>query len=184
MRLTKAGYYADFFVYPPIMVTVAAVGLRAPTSLVLLRWTTAWVAGIAGWTLIEYLFHRFVLHQFPYLAQMHDMHHARPNAFVGTPTWLSLPAILTGAFLPLWWEGDFAIASGLTSGVMLGYLAYVVAHHGFHHWRIDSSSFLYELKLRHAQHHHGGVSGNFGVTTAFWDRVFGTAIDRRRRRAT
>jgi sterol desaturase/sphingolipid hydroxylase (fatty acid hydroxylase superfamily) len=176
MRLSKASYYADFVVYPPMVLTLAAVALRAPTSLALLVWVVACTCGIAAWTLIEYVFHRFVLHRLPYVAQMHDMHHDNPSAFVGTPTWLSLPAILVGAFLPLWWKIDLTIASGLTAGVMLGYVAYVGVHHALHHWRIDRASFLYHLKLRHAQHHYSGSEGNFGVTTGFWDRVFGTAI--------
>jgi sterol desaturase/sphingolipid hydroxylase (fatty acid hydroxylase superfamily) len=184
MRLSKASYYADFVVYPPIVLTLAAAVLRAPTSRAVLGWVLACLGGIAGWTLIEYVFHRFVLHRFPYVAQMHEMHHRNPTAFVGTPTWLSLPAILVGAFLPPWWKIDFTIASGLTAGVMLGYVGYVGVHHALHHWRIDRSSSLYRLKLRHVRHHYAGVGGNFGVTTAVWDRLFGTAIERRPRRVT
>jgi sterol desaturase/sphingolipid hydroxylase (fatty acid hydroxylase superfamily) len=29
---------------------------------------------------------------------------------------------------------------------------------------------------RHAQHHYSTQPGNFGVTTAFWDRIFGTVL--------
>jgi sterol desaturase/sphingolipid hydroxylase (fatty acid hydroxylase superfamily) len=180
MRLSKAGYYADFVVYPPIVVGLAAAALRATTSLATLGFVIACLSGLAAWTLIEYIFHRFVLHRVPYIDKMHDMHHENPSSFVGTPTWLSLPAILLGAFLPVWWKSDFTIASGLTAGVMLGYLAYVGVHHALHHWTIDRSSLLYQLKLRHARHHHAGEEGNFGVTNGFWDRVFGTALERPR----
>jgi sterol desaturase/sphingolipid hydroxylase (fatty acid hydroxylase superfamily) len=177
MRLSKAGYYADFVVYPPIVLSLAvAASFRAPSSRALAEWVIACAGGVATWTLIEYIFHRFVLHQVPYVAKLHDMHHKSPSAFVGTPTWLSLPAILVGAFLPLWWNIDFTVASGLTAGVMLGYVGYVGVHHALHHWRIGPSSLLYQLKLRHAQHHHIGLDGNFGVTNGFWDRLFGTEL--------
>jgi sterol desaturase/sphingolipid hydroxylase (fatty acid hydroxylase superfamily) len=33
------------------------------------------------------------------------------------------------------------------------------------------------VRLRHARHHHLSDTGNFGVTTEFWDRVFGTTLD-------
>lgn len=177
MRLSKAGYYADFFVYPPMVIGLAGVALRAPNSVALAGWVISCLVGLGFWTLIEYIFHRFVLHRFPLVRDMHDMHHEHPSAFVGTPTWLSLPAIVVGAFLPLWWQINFVIASGITAGVTLGYLAYVGLHHAVHHWRITRSSFLYPLKMRHAQHHYTGLEGNFGVTTSFWDRLFGTAID-------
>jgi sterol desaturase/sphingolipid hydroxylase (fatty acid hydroxylase superfamily) len=52
-----------------------------------------------------------------------------------------------------------------------------------HHCRLQPVSYLYKLKHRHALHHHFDDAGNFGVTTGFWDKVFGTDIkvDRGRR---
>ena len=116
MRLSKASYFADFFVYPPAvaLLMVAALWLGAPGS-----WKEsliACLAGIAVWTLLEYLIHRFVLHEVRYFAQMHDMHHADPAGFVGTPTWLSMCMICCGALLPLWWEAGLGRASGITAG--------------------------------------------------------------------
>ena len=98
-----------------------------------------------------------------------------PEGFVGTPTWLSLAAICVGALFPLWWETGFDFASGATAGLMLGYVWYVSVHHMLHHWRIRLGSYLYHLKHCHALHHYARHPCNFGVTTLFWDRVFGTA---------
>ncbi len=37
---------------------------------------------------------------------------------------------------------------------------------------------LADMKRRHMAHHFHDESGNFGITTFFWDKVFGTYYDR------
>ncbi len=176
MRLSKVGYYADFLVYPPVVLALTTAGMWGSRSDYFLCFASSLVTGIAGWTLVEYVMHRFVFHRFEPAVEMHDMHHATPTAYVGTPTWTSLVGFAVIAFLPLWLAGGTEFACGGTAGLMLGYLAYLTVHDAVHRWRIDSTSFLYRAKLRHAAHHYGDREGNFGVTTDIWDRVFGTAL--------
>jgi sterol desaturase/sphingolipid hydroxylase (fatty acid hydroxylase superfamily) len=107
---------------------------------------------------------------------MHGRHHASPAAFIGTPTWLSVASILLGAFVPLLVIAGLEIASGAAAGLMLGFTAYVAVHDAIHRRTLDRHSMLYKAKLRHACHH-ARHDGNYGVTTGFWDRVLGTAID-------
>ncbi|MBV9518347.1 MAG: sterol desaturase family protein, partial [Hyphomicrobiales bacterium] len=71
----------------------------------------------------------------------------------------------------------FTYASPVTIGLMFGYLCYVVVHHVTHHWRVMPDSPLYRFKHRHARHHYAKIAGNFGVTTLFWDEVFGTSLE-------
>jgi sterol desaturase/sphingolipid hydroxylase (fatty acid hydroxylase superfamily) len=175
MHLSKASYFADFAVYPPVVLALLILALRHAPSPVWIEWSIACLAGIAAWTLLEYVIHRGVLHGIRFFAAMHDLHHEDPEGFVGTPTWLSLAAICVGALFPLWWGAGFDFASGITAGLMLGYVWYVGVHHVLHHWRIRPGSYLYRWKRRHARHHYARQACNFGVTTQFWDRVFGTA---------
>jgi sterol desaturase/sphingolipid hydroxylase (fatty acid hydroxylase superfamily) len=63
---------------------------------------------------------------------------------------------------------------------MLGYLWYVSVHHIVHHWKAEPGTYAYALKRRHMLHHHFDDMGNFGVTSGFWDRVFGTDLKGRR----
>ena len=84
-------------------------------------------------------------------------------------------AICVGALFPLWLGTGFDFASGITAGLMLGYIWYVGVHHALHHWCIHPGSYLYPWKRRHALHHYARQPCNFGVTTHFWDRLFGTA---------
>jgi sterol desaturase/sphingolipid hydroxylase (fatty acid hydroxylase superfamily) len=181
MRLSKGGYFADFVVYPPVAVMLMATAVRPGSPLSWRESILVCVAGVAVWTLLEYIIHRVVLHEVRYFATMHEMHHDDPGDFVGTPTWLSLGMICSGALLPLWWETGFALASAFTAGLMLGYLWYVGVHYMIHHWRIEPGTYLYRRKRHHALHHHAQLECNFGVTTSFWDRVFGTRFAGRRR---
>jgi sterol desaturase/sphingolipid hydroxylase (fatty acid hydroxylase superfamily) len=177
MRLSKTGYYADFAIYAGAMTAATVIAVWRDDIHELYVWLTAAVAGALGWTLIEYVLHRFVLHQMPVFARMHDAHHEAPLAFIGTPTWLSLGVVVGAVFTPAWALGSLNAAGGLTVGVMGGFFWYGVIHHAIHHRRPRLiARRLIVASRRHAQHHYALQSGNFGVTTSFWDRVFGTAI--------
>ncbi len=176
MRLSQSSYYADFYVYPVVAVTLSGAALALAPVVEWPWWLAAFVAGVTLWTLVEYLLHRFVLHHVPVVHDMHEAHHEDQMALIGTPTWLSLGLIGLIVLLPSALITDFTIASGFTVGLMLGYLWYVTVHHGVHHWKIRPDGYFYRLKRRHALHHHFDDDGNFGVTSGFWDKVFGTDI--------
>jgi len=179
MHLSKAGYYADFVVYPVLILSLLGYQLLqiGAGALRLAMLVIVCIAGVCLWTLIEYLLHRYVLHRVPVLHDMHEAHHADPSALVGTPSWLSALLFVVAAFLPANWAFGSTAACALTAGMMLGYLCYVGVHHVTHHWRLVPGSWLYGLKHRHARHHYAKTPGNFGVTTMFWDRVFGTGLE-------
>ena len=59
MHLSKVGYYADFFVYPTLLLLLGASGLHDASPVARMDWVGAFVAGSAGWSLVEYLAHRF-----------------------------------------------------------------------------------------------------------------------------
>jgi sterol desaturase/sphingolipid hydroxylase (fatty acid hydroxylase superfamily) len=177
MRLTKTVYYADFGIYAALVVAVCMAAMCHYSAQGRSLWLLAALVGVLSWTLIEYLLHRFVLHRVPLVAAMHDAHHQVPLAFIGTPTWLSLGIIGVLIFLPAWASGPLVTASGLTAGVMTGFLWYGIIHHAIHYRRPRlMARHLLAASRRHAQHHYARRPGNFGVTTAFWDQVFGTRL--------
>jgi sterol desaturase/sphingolipid hydroxylase (fatty acid hydroxylase superfamily) len=111
---------------------------------------------------------------------MHVVHHDSPRAFIGTPTWISLGVIWLVFFLPAWRGFSLNVASGLTAGVMLGFLWYGILHHAIHHRRPRLlASWVSAAAQRHRRHHYSGRPGNFGVTTPVWDYVFGTVVRER-----
>jgi len=170
---TRVAYLADFVFYglaiPALAVIAVAIGPRERlpelAGLALL--------GLAGWTLIEYVIHRFLLHGIPPFSRWHAEHHDRPAALISSPTYFTALLFSTLVFLPTEYLGDLSRACALTSGVLAGFLAFSITHHAVHHWRA-SGAWLDERKRLHALHHHKETGGPYGVTTAFWDIVFGS----------
>lgn len=173
MQLSKTGYYADFVVYPVLAAVLSWEGLRHAPLHNSWQWLLTCVAGVIVWTLLEYLLHRHVLHRLPPFQRLHDLHHARSTDLVGTPSWLSL-CLFAGLALVLWNAIAAVFASGLTVGLMLGYLWYVAVHHAVHHLKARRGSWLHRAKQRHALHHHSQQPCNFGVITGLWDIAFGS----------
>jgi sterol desaturase/sphingolipid hydroxylase (fatty acid hydroxylase superfamily) len=172
VHLSKTSYYADFVIYPLVLMLLCGVAMDAATPEQSLIWACVCLAGIALWTLLEYGLHRFLLHQIWPFKVMHALHHSRPSDMIGAPVWLTAALISGLILLPVWWQAGFNLASGLTSGLIIGYLWYVLVHHAVHHWHVRPGSYLHRARRRHAEHHYGQHPCNYGVTTAFWDRVF------------
>jgi cyclopropane-fatty-acyl-phospholipid synthase len=169
----KLAYRADFLIYTVAVPALAAFLLwTAPSSY---WWSAlAWaLAGLLSWTLIEYALHRFVLHGLQPFRGWHEAHHQRPTALICAPTIFSATLIAVLVFLPAWAIGDLACACSLTLGLLVGYLAYATTHHATHHWRA-THSWLKARKRWHALHHHGREPACYGVTSSFWDHVFGS----------
>ena len=135
------------------------------------------LAGLAGWTLLEYALHRFVLHGLRPFSDWHAEHHHRPAALICAPTILSASLIAALVFLPAWALGGLWPACAITLGVLGGYLAYAITHHATHHWRA-SNRWTRQRKRWHALHHdrHRGP-GHYGVTTSFWDHLLGQGVN-------
>jgi sterol desaturase/sphingolipid hydroxylase (fatty acid hydroxylase superfamily) len=179
----KLAYRADFALYALAVPALAAyLSWAAPRS----YWLSAslWVlAGLLGWTLIEYVLHRFVLHGLQPFRAWHEAHHDRPMALICAPTLFSAALIVVLVFMPAWAIGGVLCACSITLGVLAGYLAYAITHHAAHHWRA-ASGWLVGRKRWHAQHHHVRGAGCYGVTSPLWDHVFGSARRTARGRRT
>ena len=173
-------YFMDFYVYPPLIMLCLATAFDGGPWQIALSFVLV-PTGVLVWTLAEYLIHRFAFHHFPGLKPMHMEHHAKPEGLHGSPTLVTVLVFAVLAFLPLWYLTNLAMAAALTAGLMAGYVAYVAVHYALHHvtslgprWMSpDMRLRLRNLVKAHAVHHHQ-LSYNFGVTTTFWDWVFGT----------
>ena len=175
MNQTKIGYYADLFFYPIVVSGLLLYDLDGRGFALHSRWWFALGCGAMLRTLVEYLLHRFVYHEVAVVRELHGMHHAHPNDFIGAPIWVSIVgfSFILGILALLW---DVEIACGITSGLIVGYLSYLLMHDAVHRWHLGERSWLRSHRLRHLRHHRNAEPGNFGVTTGFWDLVFGTAI--------
>jgi sterol desaturase/sphingolipid hydroxylase (fatty acid hydroxylase superfamily) len=142
--------------------------------------------GLFLWTLAEYTLHRFLFHYKPTSPRQerifflfHGIHHAQPQ--VKTRLVMPLPVSIPGFFI---FFGLFYLIlavllkspqwiAPLTSGFMIGYLAYDLTHYATHHFPMRSGYAKY-IKRHHMQHHYKDAETRFGVSSPLWDWVFGT----------
>lgn len=175
----RAAYLADIALYGIAVALLGAALTQAGPDVPRREIVAVALAGVALWSLVEYALHRFVLHGIEPFRRWHGLHHDRPMALICTPTILSASLFVVLVFLPALLLGGRWRAGALTLGLLTGYLAYTVTHHATHHWH-GRSAWLRKRKRWHALHHHDRSPACFGVTTGFWDRVFGTAGRARR----
>src|SRR5581483_11524934 len=97
-------------------------------------------------------------------------HHADHAALISTP------ALMVVAGAGALWMALVAIGAGTASwlvvGLYAGYNYYALVHHIQHH-RPAPHAYLQNLERAHRAHH-ARPRVNFGVTTTWWDRAFGT----------
>lgn len=173
------------FSVPQIMWLIISIGFFSyafvRTDLTVLQIVITGVGGFLFWTLMEYIIHRFGYHtETNYDAvsdiqlNLHLVHHHYPK----DPLRLAMPPIpglILGSVLLLLFFliiGPYAFA--FFPGFMLGYDAYITLH--FYQHRIKSPNYKPFKKLwqHHKAHHYSNPYSAFGVSTRFWDFVFGT----------
>jgi 4-hydroxysphinganine ceramide fatty acyl 2-hydroxylase len=183
--LSKTPWWAIPTVWlPPVAygTYLASQGFESKLSLAAL-----WLSGIGVWSLVEYCLHRFLFHIDKYLPDnrvgitlhflLHGVHHYLPMdkyRLVMPPT---LFVILATPFWKLahtlfFW--DWHVATAIYCGGIFGYICYDLTHYFLHH--VNLPAWYKELKKYHLEHHFLDYENGFGVTSRFWDRIFGTEI--------
>lgn len=137
--------------------------------------------GFLTWTFMEYIIHRFLYHTevdsegfLDFQMSMHINHHHYPK----DPERLAMPPIpglvLGGVLFGLFYfiMGMYALA--FFPGFILAYDAYITLHYYQH--RIKSPKYRpwKKLWMHHKAHHYSNPYAAFGVSTRFWDWIFGT----------
>jgi len=174
MRQGAISYFADI-VFCPLLALALSLFAFDRYSEQIIEWLLILVFGVALWTLVEYFMHRVVYHHVDPFKNYHEAHHANPQAYIGAPPLVGTSIVFFISFAPLLPVSPVA-ANGLSAGMLAGYSAYMLVHYACHSRQPTPATYLHRLRVRHAVHHYRDDNGNFGVTTAFWDRVFGTNI--------
>jgi len=140
------------------------------------------LAGLAAWTLGEYVVHRFVEHgplrrgRLDYVDN-HARHHASSweAAHFVYPLRLTLPClalVLAGAWLVC---RALAPALGFAGGISLAYLLNEWVHFAAHRPALVAGRpWLAAIVRGHLRYHEEDPRRHFGFFTSFWDRVFRT----------
>jgi sterol desaturase/sphingolipid hydroxylase (fatty acid hydroxylase superfamily) len=179
MPQSAISYFADMVLSPLLALALSVYAITHFARLELVGWFLAVAVGAASWTLIEYLTHRGIYHHVAIFKRYHEAHHANPRAYIGAPPMLATGMVFLGSYAPL---AAFApiFANGASVGMLCGYASYALVHHACHAWTPAPGSYLHRIRRHHATHHYRSDEGNFGVTTSFWDHIFGTCIPRSR----
>ena len=140
--------------------------------------------GLLIWSLFEYAAHRFLFHwttswkpaqQLVYV--IHGNHHEQPRDLLRN----LMPPIISVSVGLLVWAMFYALAghagTWVLLGFMSGYVCYDLTHYACHQWPM-TGGLGQMLKRHHMRHHFNDEEGNFAITALFWDRVFGTRVDR------
>jgi len=146
--------------------------------------------GLLIWTLFEYVMHRFIFHLkmksdfggwLIYL--VHGNHHVAPS----DPYRNIMPPIVSVLIAGMVWA-VFRMLVGPTGSVLflgfaIGYVVYDGIHYACHQLPMRGP-VLRQLRRHHIRHHYAKREGNYAITAIFWDRVFGTDVPVKERRAS
>ncbi|XP_031123725.1 dihydroceramide fatty acyl 2-hydroxylase FAH2-like [Ipomoea triloba] len=177
--LTRTPWWAIPTIWLPVVWWFAStsvnMGLPTPQLAVTL------LASLAAWTLLEYSLHRFLFHvktrgywanTFHYL--MHGCHHKHPMDGMRL---VFPPAATTIMLMPLWGLVKLLAPPiyvyAILGGALLGYVMYDCTHYYLHHGK-PLTGMSQSLKRFHMDHHFRNQDKGFGITSTFWDIVFGT----------
>lgn len=136
--------------------------------------------GILSWTLVEYLMHRFAFHfesenetGKKLIYMLHIIHHDHPT----DSDKLYQPPLVNMVIISLLYGFFYLLMGNLVylflPGIIFGYLAYSTIHFVIHKFK-PPFEFLKPLWRHHNLHHYRFQDKAFGVSSPFWDLIFGT----------
>ncbi len=182
-KLTKTTPGANIIVYGIAIAIMIYIAIDL-IELTVIQVTGLFVFGVLFWTLAEYLLHRFVFHwineakwsqRFHFI--MHGSHHDFPRdeerLLMPPVPGLIMGGMLFAAFYCIFWLlGISQLTFGFFPGFFSGYLMYSFVHRATHINR-PPKRFKY-IWYHHSLHHYKYPDKAFGVSSPFWDKVFGT----------
>ena len=180
-KLSRVHHLTPVILYGPVIIGLGIAAVREQGPGPALAW---FLLGFVGWTLTEYLGHRFLFHSvfsLPFCMGprlqflVHGVHHIHPKdrKRLVMPPLLSAPILLAAyAVIRLLFGGE--LVWPVLAGFMSGYVGYDCVHYWLHHGR-PRSRIGRTMRRLHMRHHFHDPAQNFGVLAIWWDPVFGTA---------
>lgn len=188
-RLTKTPWWFIPLFWTPILVASGLLGASRLTAqgLGIPAISILWSFGLFMWTVLEYVFHRFLFHMTDLLPDhpiaftvhflFHGVHHFLPMdqyRLVMPPVMFSFfCTIVLSLFLLV---VPPAHMMTIFSGTLVGYITYDMMHYFFHHGGTPIIKHVAEMKKYHIDHHYVDENLGFGVSSKIWDQVFHTEL--------
>ena len=180
--LTKANPLVIWGMYLPIFIGLPIYAVNS-LGFPLGKAAMLFIGGMFAWTLMEYVLHRWAFH---WIAEskkaqkviyiLHGNHHHYPRdrerLFMPPVPSLILACVLFGIQYLIMQQYSFVFFPGF----LLGYLLYASMHYAIHAWN-PPFKWMKPLWRNHHLHHYKDEAKGFGVSSTFWDHVFGTMFD-------
>ena len=183
-RKGRRRLYPTTFVYGALTIVAITFGLRTSPRATAI----SWALGVAFWTWLEYMVHRYILHgEFAdgpghkhllhiLFGHLHWEHHARPwdanhiNGTIKDTAPFILPMTVPAFFFPAQTYLAFL------AGVIQAYVVEEWVHHSVHFYHFKNIYFRY-IQAHHRYHHsQRGQDIAFGLTSGMWDAAYQTRI--------
>jgi dihydroceramide fatty acyl 2-hydroxylase len=183
-RFTRVHPAVPMILFVPVIAVLLGFSISRVSTLTLVA---VLVAGYLLWTLAEYWIHRVVFHFEPegelgsrLHFMVHGVHHEHPNdpLRLVMPPLASVPLAIVCALVFRVVAGP-DLWLGVTAGFLIGYVIYDELHYVLHH-HVPTSAIGRRLRELHMRHHFQDDTRGFGISAPYWDRVFRTAVRRRR----
>lgn len=178
-RLTRTHIAIPLVVFSVISIGLMIYGFQH-SYLNTINAVLLFIGGFMAFTLVEYLMHRYVFHLTPttekrekFAYTVHGVHHDYPKDKdrLAMPIPLSL-ALSTGFFFLFQFIMGVNVF-GFLPGFLMGYAYYLWIHYMVHAFQ-PPKNFWKVLWVHHGIHHYKDPGNAFGVSSPFWDLVFGT----------
>ncbi len=155
----------------------------APLKLIM-----SFLGGVFFWSFFEYVIHRYVFHFIAKSKRMkrvvyvlHGNHHEYPRDrerlfMPPLPSLIIASIVFTVIFFVSKAAGVNEYSFSFFAGFVLGYLLYGSMHYAIHAWN-PPFKWMKPLWRNHHLHHYKHEEKGFGVSSTFWDHVFGTMYD-------
>lgn len=172
------GYPARVALAYPASLAVAGAGMAIAGYVLAQTGLPAWLAlalmggGLALWTLLEYLLHRFVLHGLAPFQAWHEHHHRVPLERIRIPLVFSVPMVLVLLVAPTLLLRNVAFGAAVSLGLLAGEVLQEAVHERLHR---GAAGVLEGQRRHHDFHHADDARRAYGTLTDFWDRRFHTA---------
>ncbi len=178
--LTRTSIFSPIIVH----VTTSAVSIWYGTARLGIQLSSALLVFLAGyffWSFAEYCVHRFLYHtetNSKFLLNIQHKAHGIHHQYPIDPTRLAMPPVpgllLSGVFFLIFWLVHPVYAFAFFPGFMMGYLTYISMHYAQHRIKSPKYGPWKALWKHHHIHHYVDPYVAHGVSTRFWDFVFGT----------
>jgi sterol desaturase/sphingolipid hydroxylase (fatty acid hydroxylase superfamily) len=183
---SRVHFTVPLYIYIPVILIMMYLSIFT-YKLSVLNIVVLFLAGIFTWTLAEYVLHRYVFHfnaksEFGKKIHFmfHGVHHDYPSDSkrLVMPPSVSIPLAVLFFFLFRLIIGEFMMLP-FFAGFILGYLFYDITHYAIHHFNMHSKFWL-AIKNHHMLHHYQDEYKGYGVSTPFWDLIFGTTFGKKK----